>query len=209
MYIKYIKPLGDRIFALVLLLFLLPILLFVYVLLWITNRSMPLFIQERPGFQGKIFKILKFKTMTDERDEDGSLLPDDQRLTSLGRIVRKTSADELPQLLNILKGEMSFIGPRPLIPEYLPFYTKMEQLRHDVKPGISGLAQVNGRNTLGWDQRLAYDVEYVKTVSLKNDIRILLRSVAIILSFKSGYIDPMANIKDLSEERKDRIFNNK
>ncbi|MRT93452.1 sugar transferase [Ancylomarina sp. 16SWW S1-10-2] len=208
MYRKYLKPFGDRIFSLVLLLFLFPILLVISIFLWITNRGMPFFIQERPGFHGEIFKIIKFKTMTDERDKDGSLLPDHQRLTLLGRIVRKTSADELPQLVNILKGEMSFIGPRPLIPEYLPFYTKEEQLRHDVKPGISGLAQINGRNTLGWNERLAYDVEYVKTLSFKNDIWIVLKSVAIILSFKSGHIDPMANIKDLSKERKDSVFSN-
>ncbi len=205
MYTKIIKPFSDRVCALVLLLVLSPILLVIYILLCLFNRDNPLFFQERPGFHGKLFKIIKFKTMTDERDESGKLLPDKQRLTSLGKIVRKTSADELPQLINILKGEMSFIGPRPLIPEYLPFYTKVERARHNVKPGISGLAQVNGRNTLDWNQRLAYDVEYVKTISLKNDSLILLKSVIIILSFKSGYINPSANIKDLSEERKGEV----
>lgn len=208
MYTSFFKPLIDFVVALVLLIFFSPILLLVYILTFAVSGHNPIFLQERPGFHGEIFNIIKFKTMTGERDKDGSLLPDHQRITCLGRIVRKTSADELPQLVNILKGEMSFIGPRPLIPEYLPFYTKEEQLRHDVKPGISGLAQINGRNTLGWNERLAYDVEYVKTVSFKKDIWIVLKSVAIILSFKSGHIDPMATIKDLSEERKDSVFSN-
>ena len=135
------------------------------------------FTQERPGLHGKIFKVLKFKTMTDERDADGNLLPDADRLTPVGRLVRSTSIDELPQLWNVLRGDMSLIGPRPLLVKYLPFYTEREQLRHSVRPGITGWAQVNGRNNLEWDERLELDVVYVENISFSFDIKIILKTI--------------------------------
>ena len=136
-----------------------------------------LFFQERPGKDGKIFKVVKFKTMTDERDENGNLLSDEERLTKVGKFVRSTSLDELPQLLNILKGDMSFIGPRPLLPEYLPLYSPEQARRHNVRPGLSGWAQVNGRNSISWKQRFEYDVWYVDNISFKLDLKIFFLSI--------------------------------
>lgn len=139
------------------------------------------FRQERPGKGGKIFRIVKYKTMTDERDANGKLLPDSVRLTRVGRFVRSTSIDELPQLWNVFKGDMSLIGPRPLVPAYLKFYTEREQLRHTVLPGITGLAQVNGRNQITWDQKLEYDAQYAESVSFVNDIKILIQTIKNVL----------------------------
>ena len=139
------------------------------------------FLQERPGKDAKIFKVIKFKTMTDERDADGNLLPDAERLTKVGKFVRSTSIDELPQLINILKGDMSFIGPRPLLPEYLPLYTPEQNRRHEVRPGITGLAQVNGRNNISWKQKFEYDVWYVDHLSFLLDVKIILKSIKKVL----------------------------
>ena len=147
-------------------------------MLTITNKGEPFFFQRRPGKNDKIFKIIKFKTMNDEKDKNGDLLPDDKRMSRVGKIVRKTSIDEIPQLFNVLKGEMSIIGPRPLIPEYLPFYDEEQKKRHLVKPGITGWAQVNGRNTISWDDKFKYDVWYVNNLSLRLDLKI------IFLTFK-------------------------
>ena len=173
MYLKIIKPLFDFLIALLGCIFLLPVILLVTLILLIINKGNPFFFQIRPGKNGKYFRIYKFKTMTDERDEEGNLLPDSQRLTLIGRLIRKTSLDEIPQLFNVLKGEMSLVGPRPLLPEYLDVYTDTQKKRHLVKPGITGWAQVNGRNAISWTRKLELDVWYVKHVSMMLDIKIL------------------------------------
>jgi lipopolysaccharide/colanic/teichoic acid biosynthesis glycosyltransferase len=172
-YQHIIKPLIDRTAALILLLLLLPLWLPLTVLLWMANGGKPFFFQERPGLNGKVFVLMKFRTMTDKRDASGHLLPDGQRLTGLGRLVRKTSLDEIPQLVNVLKGDMSLIGPRPLLVEYLPLYNEVQRRRHSVRPGITGWAQVNGRNAISWERKFQYDVWYAEHVSPALDLKIL------------------------------------
>ena len=178
LYSKYIKRFLDIILSGCALLCLSPIIIFLWIWLSFANKGAgALFFQERPGKDGKIFKVVKFKTMTDERDENGNLLSDEERLTKVGKFVRSTSLDELPQLLNILKGDMSFIGPRPLLPEYLPLYSPEQARRHNVRPGLSGWAQVNGRNSISWKQRFEYDVWYVDNISFKLDLKIFFLSI--------------------------------
>ena len=177
MYRKIFKPVTDFVTALAALLLLSPVLVMVALLLAFSNRGNPFFLQRRPGRHGKIFKIIKFRTMTNQKDPQGNLLPDYRRLTFMGKIVRKSSLDELPQLINVLKGDMSLVGPRPLLPEYLPLYSEEQQKRHEVKPGITGWAQVNGRNALSWEEKFRYDVEYVAHVSLKLDAKIVFSTV--------------------------------
>jgi undecaprenyl phosphate N,N'-diacetylbacillosamine 1-phosphate transferase len=177
MYKAYFKRILDFSIALLGLLILSPLLLFVILGLTIANNGKPFFFQLRPGKYGKIFKIVKFKTMNDKKDNKGNLLSDAARLTNIGNFVRKTSLDELPQLLNVLKGEMSLIGPRPLLPEYLPLYSKTQNRRHEVKPGITGWAQVNGRNAIGWNQKFDYDVWYVDNQSFLVDLKILFLTI--------------------------------
>lgn len=174
MYKNLAKPLIDFILALIILLLLSPVFIFVTIMLTITNKGEPFFFQRRPGKNDKIFKIIKFKTMNDDKDKNGNLLPDDERMSRVGKIVRETSLDEIPQLFNVLKGEMSIIGPRPLMPEYLPLYNEEQKKRHLVKPGITGWAQVNGRNTISWDDKFKYDVWYVNNLSLRLDLKIIL-----------------------------------
>jgi lipopolysaccharide/colanic/teichoic acid biosynthesis glycosyltransferase len=181
MYKIYIKFLIDFIVSLVVLIVLFPLMLFVTILLILANYGKPFFFQLRPGKNEKIFKIIKFKTMNDKKDRDGNLLPDTQRLTKIGNFVRKTSLDELPQLLNVLKGEMSIIGPRPLLPEYLPLYNNKQKSRHQVKPGITGWAQVNGRNTISWQQKFEYDVWYVENISFLLDCKIIFLTIKKVL----------------------------
>jgi len=176
-YVRVLKPLADFVLAMVAIIVLSPVLILVYALLFITFRGNPLFVQQRTGLREKSFFIYKFKTMTNATDDWGNLLPDHARLTPVGRLIRKTSLDELPQLINILKGDMSFIGPRPLLPEYLPYYSSEQRRRHDVKPGISGLAQINGRNQTSWEKRLWLDVEYVRTISVGLDFRLLMKTI--------------------------------
>lgn len=161
------------------------------------------FFQERPGKKGKIFRIVKFKTMTDERDANGDLLPDAVRLTKAGRLVRSTSLDELPQLWNVLKGDMSLIGPRPLLPRYLPWYSERERHRHDVRPGITGLAQVNGRNHVGWDERLEYDVQYVENISFINDCKIVYKTLINVIKRSDIEVAPSGEFLDI--ERKNKV----
>ncbi|WP_423818771.1 sugar transferase [Salinimicrobium sp. TIG7-5_MAKvit] len=173
MYRKLIKPFLDLLVAFVALLFLSPFLLFFILLLSVANRGNPFFLQRRPGKKGKIFRIIKFKTMTDARDAEGNLLPDSQRLTATGKFVRKTSVDEIPQLINVLKGDMSLVGPRPLLPEYLKLYSPRQQKRHEVRPGITGWAQVNGRNAISWNRKLELDVWYVENLSFIVDLKII------------------------------------
>lgn len=177
MYRLLIKPFFDFLTSLALLLLLSPIMLVVIILLSVFQNRQIFFLQQRPGKNEKIFKVIKFRTMTDEKDANGNLLPDKDRLTWIGNIVRKTSLDEFPQLINVLKGDMSFIGPRPWLVEYLPLYNSEQRRRHEVKPGISGWAQVNGRNAISWDQRFEYDLYYVDNQSFWLDLKIIFLTI--------------------------------
>lgn len=178
MYVNLIKPLLDRFGALILLILFSPLILLVTLLITVSMGRPVYFAQRRPGLHGKIFTIYKFRTMTDEKDSQGNLLPDSERLKGIGQFIRNLSLDELPQLLNVLKGEMSFIGPRPLLPEYLPLYTLQQARRHDVKPGITGWAQINGRNAISWEEKFRYDIEYVDNISFAFDFKIFYRTFA-------------------------------
>jgi len=177
MYRDLIKPAGDFLVAFIAFALLSPIFMLVVIFLTIANSGKPFFTQLRPGRGGKIFRVIKFKTMNDRRDKDGALLSDAERLTPIGRFVRKTSLDEIPQLLNVIKGDMSIVGPRPLLPEYLPLYNATQKRRHEVRPGITGWAQVNGRNTISWEQKFDYDVWYVDNISFLLDIRIIFMTI--------------------------------
>ena len=178
MYKHFFKRVIDFTIALVALLVIWPILLIIYIWLTIANKGAgAFFFQERPGFHGKIFKVIKFKTMTDERDAEGKLLPDADRLTKVGRFVRSTSIDELPQLINVLKGDMALIGPRPLRVYYLPLYSKEQMRRHDVRPGITGWAQVNGRNNISWTEKFQLDVWYVDHLTMWLDLKIIFMTI--------------------------------
>ncbi|MBQ6227566.1 MAG: sugar transferase [Prevotella sp.] len=175
MYKHFFKRVIDIVFALLVLIVFSPVLLVVWVWLHFANKGAgAFFYQDRPGKDGKIFKVVKFKTMTDERDAEGNLLPDTERLTKVGKMVRASSLDELPQLINVLRGEMSLLGPRPLLPEYLPLYSKEQMRRHEVRPGISGWAQCHGRNAITWTQKFEYDVWYVDHLSFLVDVKIVL-----------------------------------
>jgi undecaprenyl phosphate N,N'-diacetylbacillosamine 1-phosphate transferase len=180
-YKLFFKRFLDCLVACFGLLILSPIFVIILVGLCIANQGEPFFFQHRPGFKGKIFKIIKFKTMNDKKDFEGNLLSDEHRLTKIGKIVRKTSLDELPQLFNVIKGDMSLIGPRPLLPEYLPLYNKDQQRRHEIKPGITGWAQVNGRNAISWDKKFEYDVWYVDNISFFLDIKVLFLTIHKVL----------------------------
>ena len=177
MYKHFFKKILDFFIASTALLVLSPLLIPITVLLALANNGKPFFFQKRPGKNGRIFNIIKFKTMTDEKDENGDLLPDEKRLTAVGKFVRKTSIDEIPQLINVLKGNMSLIGPRPLLPQYLPLYSERQRKRHDVKPGITGWAQVNGRNAISWTKKFEYDVWYVENLSFGLDVKIIIKTI--------------------------------
>lgn len=207
MYKVLFKRIIDFITAFIGLAIASPILILVALLLWIDFKGSPFFRQERPGKNEKVFKILKFKTMNDKRDESGKLLPDSERLTTLGKFIRKTSLDEIPQLINVLKGDMSLIGPRPLRTYYLPFYTEKERLRHSVRPGITGLAQVSGRNYLTWEERFAHDVNYVENLSFSTDFYILIKTVKKVVSGKDVAEDPNAIMESFDNHRKKQIKN--
>ena len=185
MYANFFKRLFDFFFALVVLLLIGWLLVIIAIWLHFANKGAgAFFFQERPGKDEKIFKVIKFKSMTDERDADGNLLPDRERLTSIGRFIRATSIDELPQILNVLKGDMALIGPRPLLVEYLPYYTERERLRHAIRPGITGYTQTHGRNNLAWDERLEMDVFYVEHLSLWMDVKIFFLTIINVLRRK-------------------------
>jgi len=178
MYKHFLKRVFDFFLALIGFIIISPIFLLLWICLSIANKGAgAFFFQERPGKDEKIFRVIKFKTMTDERDASGKLLPDAQRLTRVGKFVRSTSLDEIPQLLNVIKGDMSLVGPRPLLVQYLPLYNETQRRRHEVRPGITGWAQVNGRNAISWPQKFDYDVWYVDHVSLSLDFKILLKTI--------------------------------
>lgn len=184
MWERFLKDIFDRSIALLGLVFLSPIFIFIMVILIFLNRGNPFFLQCRPGKNEVIFKIIKFKTMNDKKDIEGNLLPMGQRITPFGKFLRKSSLDEMPQLLNILKGDMSIVGPRPLLEQYLPLYTDRQRSRHKVKPGITGWAQVSGRNNVSWRQKFEMDIWYVENISFTNDFRIMFKTAKIVLMRK-------------------------
>jgi undecaprenyl phosphate N,N'-diacetylbacillosamine 1-phosphate transferase len=207
MYKKYIKRLLDILISLVGLIFLSPVILIVAILVRIKIGSPVIFKQERPGKDGKIFRLYKFRSMSDKKDKNGKLLPDNERLTKFGRILRATSLDELPELVNILKGEMSLIGPRPLAVCYLPYYNEKEKHRHDVRPGLTGLAQINGRNTLNWEDRFAYDIEYVNNITFKSDLKILFKTFYKVIKKDGVVTRGSGKTIDFDEYRKNQLKN--
>lgn len=184
MYRKYFKYILDLLISVIVLVILFPILIVVLIVLTITNSGSPFFLQTRPGENGLCFKIIKFKTMNDRRDENGILLPDSMRLTRVGKFIRITSLDEIPQLINVIKGEMSLVGPRPLLVSYLPLYNKTQNRRHEVKPGITGWAQINGRNAISWSQKFVLDVWYVDNISFMLDVKIIIRTIKKVFQAK-------------------------
>lgn len=199
MYKNYYKRIIDFTIALVTFVMLSPILLVITVWLHFANKGAgAFFLQERPGLHGKIFKIIKYKTMTDERDAEGNLLPDKDRLTAVGKFVRKTSIDELPQLINVLKGDMALIGPRPLLAQYLPLYSKEQMRRHDVRPGISGWAQCHGRNQISWTEKFKFDVWYVDHLSLVTDLKVIFITIKKVLFREDINSDNDATMEDFN-----------
>lgn len=203
MYLRVVKPSADFFAALIGLILLSPLFILITILLFIANNGQPFFFQLRPGKCGEIFKIVKFKTMNDKKDATGQLLPDGERLTAVGSFVRKTSLDEIPQLLNVLKCDMSLVGPRPLLTDYLHLYNDFQNRRHDVKPGITGWAQVNGRNAISWDKKFEYDVWYVAHISFILDLKILFKTMLKVLksdginAANSATIEPFNGINNI------------
>ncbi len=204
LYNKYIKRILDILISLTFIVLFSWLYLILVILVRIKIGSPVLFCQERPGYNEKIFTLYKFRTMTDKRDEKGNLLPDSERLTKFGSMLRSTSLDELPEMFNILKGDMSLIGPRPLLVEYLPYYTEEERLRHSVRPGLTGLAQVSGRNYLAWDKRLAKDVEYVNHISFIMDVRIIIKTIMVVFKKEDVSVDTNVVEGYLWDERQKR-----
>ncbi|WP_309543410.1 sugar transferase [Cytobacillus firmus] len=203
-YRKFIKRLMDILLSMIAITVLSPVLIVVALLVRIKLGSPVLFKQQRPGLNGKVFMMFKFRSMTDERDEDGELLPDNIRLTKFGRFLRSTSLDELPELFNILKGDMSIIGPRPLLVQYLPLYTEYQKRRHEVRPGLSGLAQVSGRNTISWEEKFNLDVEYVNRVSFINDLKIIFLTIKKVFIREGINSETAATMELFTGTKKDR-----
>ena len=202
MYAKYIKRILDLILSLMALIVLMPLMIIIGILVRINLGSPIIFKQKRPGKNEKVFTLYKFRTMTDKRDIDGNLLPDEYRLTKFGKFLRSTSLDELPELINIIKGDMAIVGPRPLLVEYLPYYTEEEKHRHDVRPGLTGLAQVNGRNALQWEERFSFDLQYVKNITFKNDMTIIFKTIGKVIKKEDILVGKQQILLDLDEERK-------
>ena len=202
MYKKYIKRILDIILSLIAIIITLPIFLIVGILILIFIGQPAIFRQKRPRKNEKIFTMYKFRTMTNKKDEDGNLLPDELRLIKLGKFLRKTSLDEIPEFINILKGDMSFVGPRPLLVEYLPYYKEEEHHRHDVRPGLTGLAQVNGRNNLDWNDKFQKDLEYVNNITFINDVKIIIDTIKIVLKREGITDNKSATMTRLNIERK-------
>lgn len=203
MYRNFLKRVFDFFAALTGLLLVFPLALVIYIILWFTNNKKPLFLQPRPGKDEQIFTIYKFKTMTDKTDDNGKLLADHLRVTKFGTFLRKSSLDEIPQLVNILKGDMSLVGPRPLRVRYLPYYTEQEKIRHTIRPGVTGLAQVSGRNLLSWDEKLEKDIVYVQNLSFILDIKIILKTVLKVIQSQNIELAPES--EDLDAVRKERV----
>lgn len=206
MYKFFFKRVLDLILSIVGFTLLFPVFMFIWLVLLFVNNGKPFFMQPRPGKNEKVFSILKFKTMTDKKDENGKLLPDELRVTKFGTFLRKTSLDEIPQLLSIIIGDMSLIGPRPLRVRYLPYYTKEEQIRHTIRPGVTGLAQISGRNLLDWDIRLQKDIEYVENLSFGLDLKILFKTVVKVLSSEDVALDSESGMIDFDELRKNKTL---
>ena len=200
-YAKYIKRVLDFLLSTIALIILSPIILLLTMIGSIAVKGNPFFTQDRPGLNEKVFKLIKFRTMTNEKDENGEFLPDDIRIIPYGRFLRKTSLDELPELINIWKGNMAIVGPRPLLIRYLPYYTDGEKKRHSVRPGLTGLAQISGRNVLAWDSRLALDVEYVEHITFLGDLKIILKTVVKVIK-REDVVDAVSfEMQDLDKER--------
>lgn len=202
MYRKYVKRFLDIILAIIAIVITLPIFLLTGILVLIFLGKPAIFRQKRPGKDEKIFTMYKFRTMTNKKDKDGNLLPDDQRLPKFGKFLRKTSLDEIPEFINIFKGDMSFVGPRPLLIEYLPYYTKEEHHRHDVRPGLTGLAQVSGRNLLNWNDRFKKDIEYVYNLSFLFDLKIVFKTIYKVIKREGINDQNSATMTSLASERK-------
>ncbi len=202
MYRNFLKRLLDFVLSLITSIILSPVMLVVAVLVRIKLGSPVLFQQQRPGKDEKIFNMYKFRTMTDERDENGELLPDEVRLTKFGKTLRSTSLDELPELFNIVKGDMSIVGPRPLLVRYLPLYNERQKHRHDVRPGFTGLAQVNGRNSISWEEKFEWDVKYVEHVTFLRDCRIILKTIAVVLKRDGISSATSATMEEFTGNRK-------
>ena len=196
MYAKCFKRLIDFTLSLLGVVILSPVFLVLTVLGAVKMKGNPFFTQERPGKNEKIFRLIKFRTMTNEKDRDGNLLPDEQRLIRYGKILRSTSLDELPELLNILKGDMAIVGPRPLLVKYLPWYTEEQRHRHDVRPGLTGYAQAHGRNAVGWDEKFQMDLEYVRHITFRGDVKIILDTVRSVLHREGISSDTSATMED-------------
>lgn len=205
MYKKFIKRILDILISLCGLIILSPVMLIVALLVRIRLGSPVIFKQDRPGKDGKIFRLYKFRSMSDKKDKNGKLLPDSERLTKFGKILRATSLDELPELVNILKGDMSLIGPRPLAVSYLPYYNENEKHRHDVRPGLTGLAQINGRNVLNWEERFAYDIEYVNNISFINDLKIFFKTIYKVIKKEDVVTRGTGKTIDFDEYRKQQL----
>ena len=209
MYAKYIKRTLDLILSLMALIVLMPLMIIIGILVRINLGSPIIFKQKRPGKNEKIFTLYKFRTMTDKRDIDGNLLPDEYRLTKFGKFLRSTSLDELPELINIIKGDMAIVGPRPLLVEYLPYYTEEEKHRHDVRPGLTGLAQVNGRNAISWEEKLKYDTEYIKQISFYSDLKIIFKTIKKTIKRKDIKMGKELQFGKLNVERKKKVVDNR
>ncbi len=209
MYAKYIKRTLDLILSLMALIVLMPLMIIIGILVRINLGSPIIFKQKRPGKNEKIFTLYKFRTMTDKRDIDGNLLPDEYRLTKFGKFLRSTSLDELPELINIIKGDMAIVGPRPLLVEYLPYYTEEEKHRHDVRPGLTGLAQVNGRNEISWEEKLKYDTEYIKEISFYSDLKIIFKTIKKTIKRKDIKMGKELQFGKLNVEREKKVVDNR
>jgi undecaprenyl phosphate N,N'-diacetylbacillosamine 1-phosphate transferase len=201
LYRKLIKPLLDRVCAFIAIVLLSPVFLVLALLIRIKLGAPVIFSQKRPGLDEKTFKLFKFRSMTNKKDTEGELLPDDERLTKFGRKLRMTSMDELPELWNILKGDMSLVGPRPLLLEYLPYYTEAERQRHTVKPGITGLAQVSGRNAVTWEEKFSFDINYIEQISFLLDLRIIVRTFHQVITKKDILVGKQHVVQRLDIER--------
>ena len=209
LYANCIKRILDFLLSTIALVVLSPIVVLLIFIGAVAVKGNPFFTQDRPGRNEKIFKLIKFRTMTNERDTNGEFLPDDVRLIPYGRFLRKTSLDELPELINIWKGDMAIVGPRPLLTKYLPFYTETERKRHTVRPGLTGLAQISGRNALAWDSRLALDVKYAEHITFLGDVKIILMTVVKVIRREDVVDAGSFEMLDLDQERKSSVANNK